>query len=65
MKDFIINLDDDKVEIINIHFDLRNRLKVIFYMIFSGYLSFSSKPECEITYNYSEDAKSVTEESHG
>ena len=51
MRNFIINLYKDKVEIVDIHLTLFSRIKIMCSLIFSGYLSFHTAPEAKINYN--------------
>ena len=50
MRKFTINLNKENVEIIDAHFSIFSRMKMILSLIFSGYLSFYTCDNAEITY---------------
>lgn len=59
IKDFTISLSKDKIEIKDLHFDLKTRIRMIFSLLFTGYLSFYTIPSCKIKYTPKELDKLV------
>ncbi len=60
MKNMIINLHKDSIEIKDAHFDLWTRIKMIVLLFFTGYLSFKSNSN--IQYN---EVRETGAESNG